>query len=56
MSTVLASNGVALLQRDFLVAVATEVVDGGVGVESGVATRLRRHDGDLVDFARHGYG
>lgn len=55
MSALLAPDRIALLQWDFRVAVAAEVVNGGAftsGLE-GVSTRRGRHNGNLVSFTRH---
>jgi hypothetical protein len=57
MTTFLAPDRISSLQRDFGVAVAAQVVDGGAldgdpGLE-GVASRCRYGGRDLICFARH---
>lgn len=55
MSTLFASNGIALLQRNLRVAVAAQVVNGGAFASrlESVAARRGRHNRNLISFARH---
>jgi hypothetical protein len=55
MSALLAPDRIALLQWDFRVTVAAEIVNSGAfasGLE-GVSTWRGRHDGNLVSFTGH---
>lgn len=59
MATLLATDGIASLQRDFGIAVAAEVVDCWTFDRTGgevVVVPRGDVDGDLIGFAGHGCG